>query len=123
MGRLKLPLLSLVYFLNSWALADVKYECRTQGVPLYAEGTLLNHEDDFELIFNSSKTGGIPDITVGENAEYLITHKKGSIGVFKKGQESYLLFRVFPTDKAYDLKLPIREQGRSREVRCEIRSL
>jgi hypothetical protein len=123
----KLPLLSLVYtlgsLLGSSALAaSVRYECTTQGVPLFdSENRQISDQRENDVIYTAGP-GVNANISVGDR-DFIVWYQENAIAVLKKGQEGMLLHRVTPIDKKAIIKLQMIYLGKTKIVNCEITKL
>lgn len=104
------------------ALAGVRYECTTNGVPLFtSEGKQISDQRQTEVTY-LVRDGDNANLVVGDH-DFIIWHKRASVAVLVKGQEGMLLRRVLPLDKPAEIELDLNYLGQRKKVRCEVRNI
>ncbi|MFS4461089.1 hypothetical protein [Bdellovibrio sp. HCB2-146] len=119
MKSLMMILLTLV---SSTTFAGVRYDCITNGVPLFSsQGKQISDQRQSEVRYEvrGSENG---NLVVGDH-DFIIWHKTESVAILAKGQEGMLLRRVLPLDKPVEVQLDVNYLGQRKQVRCEIRNI
>lgn len=123
----KLPLLSLVYLLNTVAMAagagtSVRYNCTTEGVPLFdSQNRQISDQRQNEVTYTAG-----PDlnanISVGDR-HFIVWYQEDFISILKQGPEGMPLNQVLPFDKKVRIQLQMNYLGNDKTVTCEITKL
>lgn len=104
------------------AFAGVRYECTTNGVPLFtSEGKQISDQRQVKATY-VVRDGDNANVVVGDS-DFIIWHKQTSVAILAKGQEGMLLRRVMPLDQATEITLDLNYLGQRKQVRCEVRNI
>ena len=104
------------------AFAGVRYECTTNGVPLFtSEGKQISDQRQTKATY-IVKDGENANLVVGDS-DFIIWHKQTSVAILAKGQEGMLLRRVMPLDQATEIKLDLYYLVQRKQVSCEVRNI
>lgn len=123
----KLPLLSLVYLLNTVAMAagagaSVRYKCTTEGVPLFdSQNRQISDQRQNEVTYTAG-TDVNANISVGDR-HFIVWYQEDFISILKQGPEGMPLNQVLPFDKKVRIQLQMNYLGNDKTVTCEITKL